>query len=71
MARYSSNIEGKLQIKALLGKECSFTSIFDMLKPLVRHKTELAHKKTRAETLPHFLGHRTDPLGTVSSPKLR
>ena len=50
MARYSSNIEDKLQMKADLGKECGFTSIFDMPKTFVRRKTELARKKARAKT---------------------
>ena len=54
MARYSSNIEDKLQIKAFLSMECSFTSIFDMLKPLVRRKTELAHKKRGQKLYPIF-----------------
>ena len=50
MARYSSNIEDKLQIKVVLGKECGFTSIFDMPKTFVQRKTELARKKARAKT---------------------
>ena len=71
MARYSSNIEDKLQIKVSLGKECSFTSIFDMPKPFVRRRTKLARKKKAGKTLPHVIGPDADPLGTVSNPKLR
>ena len=54
MARYSSSFGDKLQIKVGIGKECSFTWIFDMLKSFARRKTELAHKNARAKILPHF-----------------
>ena len=54
MARYSSSFGDKLQIKVGIGKKYGFTSIFDMQRSFARYKTELARKKVRAKTVPHF-----------------
>ena len=54
MARYSVNFGNELQVEIGIGKECGFTSIFGIPKSFVRRKTELARKKVRVKTLPHF-----------------
>ena len=54
MARHSSNFGNNCEIKVEIGKECGFTSIFDMPKPFVWRKSELAREKARAKILPHF-----------------
>ena len=71
MAHYSSNFENKWQIKIAIGKDWGFTSIFGIPKSFARRKPELARKKARAKTLPHYLTPLTKPLGAVSYPKWR
>ena len=65
MARYSLNFGNKWQIKLGIGKECGFTSIFDISKPFARRKTELTRKKARANTLPHFEPPHEAPRGSI------
>ena len=50
MARYSSNFGNKLQIMVGVGKECSFTSNFDMPKSFSPYKSELQPKMASSQS---------------------
>ena len=44
MARYSSNFRNKLQMTVGIGKECGFTSNFNMPRSFTQRRTELRRK---------------------------
>ena len=50
MARYSSNFGNKLQIMVGIGKECGFTSNFDMSKSFTQRKMELRRKMVNSQS---------------------
>ena len=50
MARYSSNFRNKLQMVVGIGKECGFTSNFDMPRSFTQHKKELRHKMVNSQS---------------------
>ena len=50
MARYSSNFGKKLQMMVEIGKECGFTSNFDMVRSFTQRKSELRPKMANSQS---------------------
>ena len=50
MVRYSSNFGKKLQMMVGIGKECDFTSNFDMPRSLTPRKSELQPKMANSQS---------------------
>ena len=50
MARYSSNFGNKLQMIVGIGKECCFTSNFDMPRSFTPRKSELQPKMANSQS---------------------
>ena len=69
MARDSSIFGDELEIRIWMGKECGFTAIFNISKPLTPRKMELQWKKGSARILPCLCGPRVLPMGAVENPK--
>ena len=56
MARYSSNFRNKLQMMVGIGKECGFTSNFDMPRSFTTRKTELRCKMVNSQSRTEIQG---------------
>ena len=50
VARYSANFGNKLQMVVGIGKECGFTSNFDMPRSFTPRKTELRRKMVNSQS---------------------